>query len=76
MFRFSWCGYLWRAYWGVPVSNVHLPEGVFQVSHPLGLWRRFSGVVKRTVRIWLVNYLHVCPQSPNPLLGLAHRINL
>ena len=31
---------------GGPVSYVQLSEGGFQVVHPLGLWSRFSGVVK------------------------------
>ena len=28
------------------MSYVQLPEGGFQVVYPLGLWSRFSGVVK------------------------------
>ena len=31
---------------GGPVSYVQLSEGGFQVVYPLGLWSRFSGVVK------------------------------
>ena len=31
---------------GGPVSCVQLSEGGFQVVYPLGLWSRFSGVVK------------------------------
>ena len=31
---------------GGPVSYVQLSEGGFQVIYPLGLWSRFSGVVK------------------------------
>ena len=31
---------------GGPVSSVQLSEGGFQVVYPLGLWSRFSGVVK------------------------------
>ena len=31
---------------GGPVSYVQLSEGGFQVVNPLGLWLRFSGVVK------------------------------
>ena len=29
-----------------PVTYVQLSEGGFQVVYPLGLWSRFSGVVK------------------------------
>ena len=31
---------------GGPVSYMQLSEGGFQVVYPLGLWSRFSGVVK------------------------------
>ena len=31
---------------GGPGSSVQLSEGGFQVVYPLGLWSRFSGVVK------------------------------
>ena len=39
------------------MSHVHLSEGGFQLVYPLGLWSRFSGVVR--FGAWLVNYLHL-----------------
>ena len=35
-----------RRHHSCPVSYVQLSEGGFQVVYPLGLWSRFSGVVK------------------------------